>query len=333
MSLSLPRQHKKLGSGPSLDLFRPLYTKKLDAVRVSNPHDRTTSAVTHMNAQTLAEIGSWIAIHATAMVHGEPPHQALAVNTYWTASKCRLQRWAGALKMFERDVELDSPDHDPWPAIEIVVQEILLSDLLTRVFSATLVTHDVFHDSDELRGLAHGIHIGHIEAKNRALRIMLKGQAANERAFENMNALRRRIERWTDLFLAQLPRCKESDLFAFDLSRRDDFRRENRRTDSRDKLRRQQVFSASLASDLKSLAIQFPANPELNRQIAAGVISCFAADRFDSFGLPKSASHVWMEKTHLDTQLLVDHLIEVDRAGEHPKSCEMTNKPNEDPRV
>ncbi len=269
-----------------------------------------------MNAQTLAEIGSWIAIHSTALVHGEPPQQALAVKTYWTASKCRLQRWAGALKMFERDVELDSPDHDPWPAIEIVVQEILLSDLLTRVFSAAMVTHDVYHDSDELRGLAHGIHIGHIEAKNRALRIMLKGQAANEHAFENMNTLRRRIERWTDLFLAQLPLCKESELFAFDVSRLNDFRLENRLADAGEKSRRQQVFSASLASDLKSLSVQFPANPELNRQIAAGVISCFAADRFDSYGLPKSVNHIWMENAHLDTQMLVDHLIDVDRESE-----------------
>ena len=220
--------------------------------------------------------------------------------------------------MFERDVELDNPDHDPWPAIEIVVQEMLLSDLLTRIFSAAMVTHDVYHDSDELRGLAHGIHIGHIEAKNRALRIMLKGQVANEQAFEDMNALRRRIERWTDLFLAQLPVCQESDLFAFDLSRLNDFRLENRLADSQEKYRRQHVFSASLASDLKSLSIQFPANPELNRQIAAGVISCFAADRFDSFGLPKSANLVWMEKTHMDTQLLVDHLINVDRASDNP---------------
>ena len=286
-----------------------------------------------MNAQTLAEIGSWIAIHSTALVHGEPPQQAMAVKTYWTASKCRLQRWAGALKMFERDVELDSPDHDPWPAIEIVVQEILLSDLLTRIFSTAMVTHDVYHDSDELRGLAHGIHIGHIEAKNRALRIMLKGQAANEQSFENMNALRRRIERWTDLFLAQLPECNETELFAFDLSRLNDFRLENRLADSKEKYRRQQVFSASLASDLKSLSVQFPANPELNRQIAAGVISCFAADRFDSFGLPKSANLVWMEKTHMDTQLLVDHLIDVDRACENPNGRTVAKKPFEDPQV
>jgi hypothetical protein len=286
-----------------------------------------------MNAQSLAEIGSWIAIHATTLVHGEPPQQTLAVKTYWTASKCRLQRWAGALKMFERDVELHDPDHDPWPAIEIVVQEILVSDLLTRIFSAAMVTHDVYHDSDELRGLAHGIHIGHIEAKNRALRIMLKGQAANEQAFENMNALRRRIERWTDLFLAQLPPCRESDVFAFDLSRLNDFRLENRLADSREKSRRQQVFSASLASDLKSLAIQFPANPELNRQIAAGVISCFNSDRFDSFGLPKSANHVWMEKTHMDTQLLVDHLFDVELSSENRPGRTVPQKRFEDPQA
>ena len=265
-----------------------------------------------MNAHTLAEIGSWIAVHSAALVQGEPPQQALAVKSYWTASKCRLQRWAGALKMFERDVELDNPEHDPWPAIEIVVQEIILSELLTRVFSAAMVAHDVYHKSDELRGLAHGVHIGHIEAKNRALRIMLKGQAANEAAFEQMNTLRRRIERWTDLFLAQLPVCQEIDQFAFNSARMKDFRLENRQSDTREQRRRQQVFTASLASDMKSLSVQFPANPELNRKIASGVFSCFSSDRFDSLGLPKSANLVWLEKAQLDTQMLVEHLIDVD---------------------
>lgn len=214
--------------------------------------------------------------------------------------------------MFERDLEFRTPGHDPWPAIEIVVQEIFLSEMLTRIFAGILVSHDHFNDNQELSGLAHGIHIGHIEAKNRALRIMLRGQAANEDAFTSMNMLRRRIERWTDLFMAQIPVCEEADAFAFDIGRLNDFRLENRQASASEKQRRATVFSASFASDLRSICIQFPANPELNRQIASSVISFFPADRFDSNGLPKSVNMVWVEKSQTDTQMLVDHLLQVD---------------------
>ncbi len=212
--------------------------------------------------------------------------------------------------MFERDLLEKNPDHNPWPAIEIVVQEILISELLTRLFSAAMISHDFYQRSDELHGLAHGVHVGHIEAKNRALRIMLKGQSANEEAFDRMNALRRRIERWTDLFMAQLPVCEDGDQFAFDKGRLHDYRLENRQSNHEEKLHRQLAFVASLSSDLNSLATQFPANPELNRQVAAGVISCFPTDRFDSLGLPKSARMIWIEKAQLDTQMLMDDLME-----------------------
>ena len=63
----------------------------------------------------------------------------LSVSRYWAASKIRLQRWITTLKMFENDVRNPEQNHDPWPALEIVVQEILYSELLTRVWSATVL--------------------------------------------------------------------------------------------------------------------------------------------------------------------------------------------------
>ena len=45
-------------------------------------------------------------------------------------------------------------------AIEVVVQEILVSELLTRVWSTAMITHDTVKGGDELYGLAHGIHRG-----------------------------------------------------------------------------------------------------------------------------------------------------------------------------
>lgn len=262
-----------------------------------------------MNAVAMAEIGSWIAMNSKGFVLGRESQPSMVAKQYWAASQNRLQRWCSALKMFEQDLADEDAVHDPWPAIEVVVQEVLISELLTRVWSSAMVTHDAHNEGDELHGVAHGIHIGHIEAKNRAMRIMLKGQARNEKAFDRLNALRRRVERWTDLFLAQMPACNEADWFAFDKARVKDFRQENGEYDPGQLKTRQQIITASLTSDIANVCVPFPANPELNKAIVSGIIACFPSDRFDSLGLPKSTRMMWIENAHDDTQALMDELV------------------------
>ena len=268
-----------------------------------------------MKPQTLAEISSWIAVHAAPLAFGHDPQLPRVINRYWTASRCRLGRWTSALKMFEKDMELDDPYHDPWPAIEVVIQEIIISEMLTRIFGAAMVTHDWYNDSDELHGVVHGIQVGHIEVRNRAMRLILSGRADNEEAFDRMNRLRRRIERWTDLFLAQMPACEAAHTFAFEIERVEDFRMENEEAIPDIAAGRQQVFIASLAADLQNLSDAFPANPELNRDIASGVMACFPADRFDSNGIPKTIRQIWLEQSSHDTEDLVYQLEMLDADG------------------
>ena len=269
-----------------------------------------------MHPSQLAELGSWVATHSGNLVYGEQDQPILVATSYWTASKLRIQRWVTALKMFEKDFEDANKGHDPWPALEIVIQEILVSELLTRVFSAAVLTHDWYHEKDEMHGLAHSIHVSHIEAKNRALRIMLNGQVANEKAFDRVNALRRRIERWTDLFLGQLPEGNKAAMFGFDRSRVRDFNREQRESTGPDFVMRQKILYASFNTDLLRNQIKYSANPDLNREIASGVLACFPSDRFDSHGLPKSARMIWLEKSQQETQMLVDHLVEFENEAD-----------------
>jgi hypothetical protein len=271
-----------------------------------------------MHSSQLAELGSWVAINSGNLVYGEQEQPMLVATTYWTSSKIRLQRWVTSLKMFENDFENPRKGHDPWPALEIVVQEILISEMLTRIWSATVLTPDWYHQQHEMHGLAHSIHVSHIEAKNRAIRILLTGQAANEEAFDRINGLRRRIERWTDLFLGQLPMGDKAAMFGFDRNRVVDFNREQRESSGPEFLTRQKVLAASFSTDLLRDQIPYAANPDLNREIASGVLACFPPDRFDSNGLPKSARLIWMEKSQQETQMLVDHLSEFEDLADHP---------------
>jgi len=268
-----------------------------------------------MHASLLAELGSWVATYSANLVFCEKEQPMLVGTHYWMASQKRAERWMRALKMFDQDFKNPRVRHDPWPALEIVVQEILLSELLTRVWSAAVTTYDHYRESDELFGLAHSVHIRNQEAKNRALRILLHGQATNESAFDRLNALRRRIERWTDLFLSQLPDPELVSVFAFNGDRVKDFSRENREQTSEQFKMKQRVIAASFSTDLIRGVCVNPANPELNREIASGVLACFPADRFDSFGIPKSLHGLWLEKSSNETAMLVDHLVNFENSA------------------
>ena len=265
-----------------------------------------------MHACQLAQIGSWIAVHAPTLVFGNSGPQQLVSVDYWTSSKCRIQRWNAAIRVFEEDFNGNESSHNPWPAISTVVEEIFVSEFLTRIWSAAVLAHDIYQESDELFGLAHSVHISHIESRNRAMRLLLSSQAANEQEFDRLNLLRRKIERWTDLFLARVTDIKIGKMFAFDENRVADFFEEIDESEPMLHTRRNQVLIASFAAELGKFKSQWAANPELNRKISSSLLACFPSDRFDSLGLPKSFGIVLLEKTQHDTQLLVDKLLKLD---------------------
>ncbi len=265
-----------------------------------------------MHAIQLAKIANWAAFNANRLIAGPSPLSAADCNEYWSQSKIRQNRWMAALKLFEHDIRSETHAYDPWPALEIVIQEIFLSEMLTRVWAGTLINHDDHFQTNELSGIAHSIHIGHVEAKNRAMRLLLEDSQVSPDVFDRLNALRRKVERWTDLLLGQLPIVDVCLGFAFQPNRVKDFHQENSAHDSNRNRTRQLLFAASMSEDLRSYSNQYSANPEINRKIAGGLLICFPADRFDSHGLPKSLQLIWMEKTTEDTQLLMDDLTALD---------------------
>ncbi len=278
-----------------------------------------------MHASQLAQIGSWIAIHAPNLVFGNDPQEELVLANYWVASKARLQRWVTALKMFEQDLDAAIESHDPWPAMEIVIEEVIVSEFVTRIWMATMLAHDTCQKSDELFGLAHSVHIGHIEARNRVMRLLLHQAAAQEESLDRLNQLRSKIERWTDVFLAIIPAPKIAQMFAFDESRVADYQMENEFMPAAHQARRGQILMAAFTAELQKPCSRWAANPDLNRKIASSLMNCFPSDRFDSLGLPKSFGRVLLEKTQDDTQVLVDQLLAMDaEAEERPSESERT---------
>ena len=258
----------------------------------------------------MAEIAGWLSICSEVFRRGGVAADADQAMRYWAASKCRLQRWQAALKVFEDDFAEPCEMHDPWHAIEVVLQEILISELLTRVWTVVLIQHDRTINHHDMQSIAHSVFIGHLEARNRAMRLLMHNRPSNQRAYDRLEELRRRMERWTDLLLSRISDLEMAIQFGFDEHRVRDFAADRHLEDHKRRQHTEHLLLASLSSGLRRDVMNYSANPDLNREIAAGVLSCIPADRFDSTGLPKSIMLMQMEQVQTDTHEMVQTLID-----------------------
>ncbi|MDG2012647.1 MAG: hypothetical protein P8J33_04030 [Pirellulaceae bacterium] len=263
-----------------------------------------------MHATQLAEIGGWLSISSDLFIREGQQANLKSAMRYWAASKCRLQRWQAALKVFEDDFANPCEMHDPWHAVETVVQEILVSEVLTRIWTAVLVQHDRVLAHQELQSIGHSVFIGHLEARNRALRLLLKNRPVNQAAFDRVDEIRRRMERWIDLLLSRVTDLEVAIQFGFEESRIRDFAADRPMENDEQLQQARKLLLASLSASLKRGIKTWTANPDLNREIAAGVLACVPSDRFDSVGLPKTITLMQMEQIHNDTHEMVTNLID-----------------------
>ena len=156
-------------------------------------------------------------------------------------------------------------------------EEILISEILSRVWTAALSAVDRAAGEEELEPIGRSILVGHLDCRNRVLHLIAAARGAGAGTTSGkLNRLRRVCERWTDLLLAPLATLADLSSLAHDPIRMrdmvDDFL-----DDQSDHVAapRRTIFRASLlAAFPPSLGVP-TLNADLNAQIAAGVLACF----------------------------------------------------------
>ncbi len=274
-----------------------------------------------MHAAELVELAALLTANGPALLAegAHPPPERL--DEYWTASKCRLDRWLRTLADYRRLGEQTArrPTTADWSRLRPVTEEILTGEVLTRVWAALMTA------GDSRRGVAHGepiarsILLGHMEARNRVLNLVVNGEGIDRRHAIAINRLRRRCDRWTDLLIGYLVQLHDVSAFAPNPDRALDFA---------DDLRFQQqtaggrhawplVLASLRAGMVRGFADRSP-NGDLNARIAASVLASISPLAFDSTGVMRSLWMVRISTAATDAEGMIAELIRADSPSHLP---------------
>lgn len=271
-----------------------------------------------MHARDLIDVAAQVAYQAPSFLKTLPPVSDKLLADYWSASRCRVDRWSMALRDYSQtlDARGEKAAARQWARIRPVLTEILLSETLTRVWAGMSAAYDYRRKSNHMEPVARAIHVAHLEARHRVLSVMVCGRGFAVQDAVALNRVRRRVESWTDALLAPIAleydvgslafgeaRCRE---FALDLA--------ERRHDGLEEPARQLAMASLQAAfrDTESLT----ANPDLNAQIATAVQTCVG---IQPVAFPGDRSADWltrMQQMAEDTQSLLDELYVLEGMGQ-----------------
>jgi hypothetical protein len=279
-----------------------------------------------MNLTELLQLAAVVVARAPRFINdaGDLPPDSL--ECYWAASKCRHERWARSLKL----LSLKSlPEHAASPVHSIgaapldrvdnethVLREILVSEVLSRVWTAILAAHDKRHEMAEAEPVARNVLTAHQEARHRALTLLVRGTNWNACDANELNRLRRQAERWNDMLIGHLLLTNDASEFAFDvdLAREfaDDFRGQSA---WQEQGAAWSLLAASLRGGFRGKLTVATGNEDLNAQIGAAILCCLEHDLFDSFELPKSLWAARLFQTTDTAQNMIEKLFAAERRG------------------
>jgi hypothetical protein len=275
-----------------------------------------------MHARELVELAAIVSAQGPVLIHGGGTICVSGVEKYWTASKCRLDRWARGLKDLSAEAVEATPEwrRDRWPVFRALLEEIITGEVLTRVFAAVMSAHDRQRGVDDTVPLTRGIMIGHLEARMRVLRYIVRGPGIRAEEAMKLNQLRRRTERWIDLLVGYLADEVEVWQFAIDPDRATDFAEDlshqNRLTGGRHAW---PLLQASLHAAFGQGLCPVSPNADLNDEIGTSVLSCFPSEVFDSTGPMRSLWTIRLANGADDAQGLIDDLLASEPAPASPE--------------
>lgn len=284
-----------------------------------------------MHCVFVADLAALVSDHGPAILCGREAIPPQAVTQYWTSSRNRFELWHQTIARY-RSVEKAGDFQSLrnwWQQHVVVLEEVFVTEMLTRVIAALATGIDGRSETDEISPVTHAVHVTHLEARNRVQQLLLFGRGNSVQDTVRLNRLRQGVERWTDAMIGRMSvRTSPAMQYAINPSRAAEFANEMRTFGygpSRNTTA--WLMNAAMHDMLKRRTSEQAALPEANRSVARSVMLMLRPDRFDSVGVLKS---LWLHRLEigaLRTDRVLDELgaADIDHA-ETAEGLEMTNE-------
>jgi len=286
-----------------------------------------------MHCVLAADLAALVSQHGPALVRGADEVPPEAVAQYWYTSRQRADLWHQAMTRY-RSASRSGDSvamRDWWHDHIAVLEEVLVTEMLTRVLATLAVGLDAAADAeDEVSPVAHCVFLSHVDASNRVQKLMIEGRGSRVQDAVRLNRLRTGVQRWTDALIGRMTFPTGGPApYAFDSARAQEFAAEARgyaAQGPRDTA--SLLMNAAMHEMLRHRTSPVAALPEANRAVSACVMMMLRPDRFDSIGVLKS---LWLHRlTSVPKQAdrVIEELIAADIDGATTAGgLEMVNEP------
>lgn len=177
-----------------------------------------------MNAVDSADLAAHLALNSQRLIRKHDLISECALAEYWEASRDRQSTWWRTMSDWRRSLRSVADAIERFDEIKPIIDEMLISELLTRVWSAIADVHDQAFREPTYQPIARNILIAHVDVRNRVWSMLFNDLSLPTEMLKNIALQRRRVERWTDLLLAHLPNPDAVATWAIDAERMSDFR-------------------------------------------------------------------------------------------------------------
>jgi hypothetical protein len=148
-----------------------------------------------MHGSQLAQLACCLVTQGPVFLRTAGSLPATVLDTYWTASKSRIDRWLPVLKHLREDLQTGLPPERgaAWQSALPTLEEVLQSEVLTRLWAALGCMIDRRLGAVEIEPVLRSVLLGHGEARNRVLGGIIAAQPHAPDSAVGVNALRRKL--------------------------------------------------------------------------------------------------------------------------------------------
>lgn len=261
-----------------------------------------------MHCISIADLAGLVSEHAPALIYRGAHIKSTSLSTYWVSSRNRFDRWHQSMARYKRLEREGNPLALKcwWQDNLPVLEEVIVSEMLTRTVAALGATLDAAHKTDDVSPVTSAIHLSNLDASNRVQRMLIAGQGNRVHESVRLNRLRKGVERWTDMLLGRMASGSQEFLkFAFDRVRADSHATEARELGIQASTTSMWLIQASMRQMLQQRLSSEAAFPHCNRAVADSVLGLFSADLFHDSGTLKSKFFHMIDRDHQhDSQAL-----------------------------